>query len=113
MITLLGIVTLGRLPDEQQRHKQLLRELKKIMATQTEIVAQLNAVNEKLVAATAKITKIGTETDSLLTKILALEEIINAGTVSPELQAALDAVKAQADVIESTATGVDDKVPDA
>lgn len=103
----------GRLPGEQQRYNNLLKQLKKIMATQTEIAAELNAVKEKLVSSTNKITKICTETDSLLTKIQALEETINAGTVSPELQAAFDAVKAQADVVESTATGVDDKVPDA
>lgn len=83
------------------------------MATQIEIAAELNAVKEKLVAATGRITKIGTETDSLLTKIQALEETINAGTVSPELQAAFDAVKAQANEVETAATTVDDKVADA
>jgi len=113
MKSFFGRLHLGRLPDEQTRHKQLLRELQKIMATQTEIAAELNAVKEKLVASTNKITKIGAETDSLLTKIAALEDTINAGTVSPELQAAFDAVKTQADALEATAAGVDDKVPDA
>lgn len=113
MKSLFGRIHLGRLPNEQQRHKQLLGELSKIMATEKEIAAELLSVKAKLESSTAKITKIGTETDSLLTKIQALQDTIDAGTVSPELQAAFDAVKTQADTLESTATGVDDKVPDA
>jgi hypothetical protein len=83
--------------------KHDLKELeKKIMATQAELTTQLAAT-------TAKVTKIGTETRTLLDKITALQTAIDnmpAGTVTPELQAAADALDAQVTV-------VDDLVPDA
>lgn len=82
------------------------------MATQAEIASELTATKDRLVAATNKITKIGTETDSLLVKIKELEDVINAGTVTPELQAAFDAVKEQVTALEAAATVADDKVPD-
>lgn len=67
------------------------------MATQAEAAVQLKAIGEQMV-------KVGKETATLLTKI---EELKNAGgDVTPELQAAIDAVAAQAKV-------VDDMVPDA
>ena len=70
------------------------------MATQAELTAQVNTL-------TAKVEKIGTETRSLLTKIDELTEVINTGgEVTPELQGAVDALSAQADV-------VDQLVPDA
>lgn len=86
-------------------HKQDLerieRLLNRIMATQTEIVAQLNAVNDKL-------KKIATEESSLVTKIEELQAIIDGmgDTASPELVAAAQAVSAQADVLDAL-------VPDA
>lgn len=74
--------------------------LGKIMASQAELAAQVTAATEKL-------TKIGVETSTLITKVSDLEAIIAAGgDVSPELQAAVDALVAQAKV-------VDDLVPDA
>jgi septal ring factor EnvC (AmiA/AmiB activator) len=72
----------------------------KIIMTQEELKAELENV-------TAKVAKIGTETQSLLSKITDLEAaIVNAGNVLPEVQAALESLKAQADV-------VDGLVPDA
>jgi len=73
--------------------------LEKIMATQQELAAQVTAANGKL-------TKIGAETGTLLAKIEELKQAIaNAPTVTPELQAAVDALSAQAQI-------VDDLVPD-
>lgn len=69
------------------------------MATQAELTASLNLVNDKL-------TKIGTETATLLTMIEDLRVQVTNAPVSPELQAAFDRVAAQANV-------VDDLVPDA
>ena len=70
------------------------------MASQEEAAAQLAAVNEKIV-------KIGTETSTLLTKIAELQAALEAaGQVTPELQSAIEAVAAQAGV-------VDELVPDA
>ena len=78
-----------------------LNEIKElIMATQTELAADIANV-------TAQVAKIGTETAALLQKVTDLQTIIDSqGGVSPELQAAVDALKAQITV-------VDDLVPDA
>ena len=67
------------------------------MPTQQEAAQQLIDTNREL-------QKIATETQSLLDKITALENAPQAD-VSPELQQAIDAVVAQAKV-------VDDLVPD-
>jgi uncharacterized protein YoxC len=70
------------------------------MATQEEAAAQLEAINTQL-------QKIGTETQSLLDKVTELQNAAAAaGEVQPALQTAIDAVSAQAKV-------VDDLVPDA
>ncbi len=83
-----------------RRLDRIEQTLNKIMATQAELAAQLNDLG-------AELGKIGAETQSLLDKIEELGKIIAAGgDVTPELQAAFDAVKAQAQA-------VDDKVPDA
>lgn len=70
-----------------------------LMATSAEIAQGLTDL-------TAEVTKIGTETTTLIAKVADLEAAINAGTVTPEVQAAFDALKAQVKV-------VDDLVPDA
>jgi len=76
------------------------KTLRKIMATQTEIVAQLKA-------AVDTINKIGAETDKSLLLIKDLQDAVaNQSSASPELVAATDALVAQLKV-------VDDKVPDA
>ena len=61
---------------------------------------------EQLREVRGTIEKIGTETDKLLEKITELEQAAaDADNVSPELMAAIEAVKVQANV-------VDEKVPD-
>lgn len=92
-------IVLAHLACISDRLSLLNERLDKIMATQADVVAQLKTVNDQL-------TKIGTETTTLLKKIDDLTAVIAAGTVSPELQAAVDAVAAQAKV-------VDDMVPDS
>jgi hypothetical protein len=81
--------------------KHDLKELElKIMASQAELAAQLKANTEQA-------AKIGAETQTLLDKIRdLLEQLANQSGVTPELQAAADALKAQLQV-------VDDLVPDA
>lgn len=78
----------------------LLKRLKNIMINQAQLAAAL-------VALTATVTKIGTETATLKTKVeeltLALE---NSGQLSQEVQDALTGLTAQIQV-------VDDLVPDA
>jgi hypothetical protein len=93
---------------------QMHEELHTIMANDAELVAQLNAVNTTLTDVAANVDKIGTETDLLLVKITELENALaNAGNSSPEVDAALAAVTAQAGVVQSKVQGVDAKVPDA
>ena len=68
------------------------------MATQAEVIIQLQAV-------TSQVAKIGTETSTLLVKIDELLAQVANAPATPELTAAVDALKAQAQV-------VDDLVPD-
>lgn len=70
------------------------------MTTQTELANALDAL-------TQTVTKIGLETAATLDKVAELEAAMaTGGAVSPEVQAAFDALKAQ---VQS----VDDLVPDA
>lgn len=71
------------------------------MANQQELAQQVKDL-------TAKVNKVGTETRTLLTKIDELTAIIAEGgtTVTPELQAAVDDLQIQVNV-------VDELVPDA
>jgi uncharacterized phage infection (PIP) family protein YhgE len=76
------------------------RKLNQIMATQAEAAAQLQGIS-------AELTKVAAETQTLLDNVKALQDAATAaGNVSPELQAAIDQVAAQAKT-------VDDLVPDA
>ena len=72
-------------------------KLEKIMATQAELAAQLVAVRDQLVKVA----------DEINDRVAALEAAIaNAGNSTPEVDAALDAVKA-------IAQALDDLNPDA
>ena len=74
--------------------------LEQIMTTQNEIATTLDGV-------TAQIAKIGTETTSLLNRVDDLvAALAAAGNATPEVEAAVAALQAQAQV-------VDDLVPDA
>lgn len=86
-------------------HQEMMRKLDallvqggRLMATQQEMVVQINGLKDQ-------VAKIGTETSTLITKVNDLLAIIAAGPVTPELQAAVDSLKAQVQV-------VDDLVPD-
>lgn len=79
----------------------ILTQLKElIMTTQAELTQGLTDL-------TAQVVKIGTETTTLVQKVADLETVLaSQQDVSPELQAAFDALKAQVTV-------VDGLVPDA
>lgn len=84
--------------DSWQLHL-LIKKVDIIMATQAEMVASLAQVK-------VQVTKIGTETGTLIQKVSDLEAVIaSGGLATPELTAAVDALKAQVQV-------VDDLVPD-
>ncbi len=74
------------------------RKVDRIMASQAELTAQLNTLNDQM-------TKIGTETTALLAAIADLKVQVQNAPVSAELQAAFDKVAA-------SAKAVDDLVPD-
>jgi uncharacterized coiled-coil protein SlyX len=122
----IGSFHIGWLPSEPKR--QEIKLLKKIMASQkviTEDVVKLTETltqtNTKLATATTLATKIGTETDTLSQRIKDLEEALaNQDNASPELVAAVEALKVQAaaqtaavDALSTGLTTVDEKVPDA
>jgi len=78
----------------------ILHKLEKLMATQAEMAASLDAIGEQ-------VTKIGTESAATLARVSELEAALAAaGNTSPEVDAALEALKAQVKL-------VDDLVPDA
>lgn len=87
-------------PTPPEIPASILERLDRIMATQQELADQLTAV-------TAAVAKIGTETQTLLARIADLEAaVVAAGNTTPEVDAALDALRAQVAV-------VDELVPDA
>jgi hypothetical protein len=80
--------------------KSIYKQNQKIMDTQEQLVAKVDA-------ATAKLVKIGEESRKTLQTVAELKEALaNQGSVSPELQAAFDRLEVQVGA-------VDDLVPDA
>jgi chromosome segregation ATPase len=87
--------------------KTILHLLNKIMATQKEVTADLQAVLVQLKKSDGEIKTLQNSTDALKQKITDLEGVIAAGgDASPELAQAVADVKAAAQV-------VDDDIPDA
>lgn len=78
----------------------ILRLEKNVMSTQAQLAADLNTV-------TQQIAKIGNETGKTLQQVTDLQALLAAGgNTTPEVDAALAALKAQAQL-------TDDMVPDA
>lgn len=88
--------------------KLILEKTETIMATQAEATAKLQEVLAQQQKTAGEIGVVQTEVNTLKQTIEDLKAVIAAGNdqVSPELQAAIDAVAAQAQV-------VDDQIPDA
>src|SRR5262245_29553893 len=79
----------------------------------TEVADALNTMTGTLQSVDAGVKKIGTETDTLIAKIGDLETVINSMDDAPQnLVDALNAAKAQADVVAASVGTVDAKVPD-
>jgi seryl-tRNA synthetase len=90
----------GLLVEIFKELKLLNQQNVKIMANQQELAAQINEIS-------GTITKIKGETQTTLDKVQELQDVINnQGGVSAELQAAVDNLKAQVQV-------VDELIPDA
>jgi len=80
-------------------HVQLIHEQnKQIMATQQELAAQINQIS-------TQVGKIKDESNATLQKVQELQDVINnQGGVSPELQQAVDNLKAQVQVVDDLVT---------
>lgn len=110
-ITVLGDLNLTVSPGDPA---PVIERLDSIMNAQDQLVLDISAVTDGLVAATAKIEKIGAETDALNASIAALQAAIEAaGATSNGVLMALATLKAQAAVLAAATQTVDDKVPDA
>lgn len=73
------------------------------MATQKELTDSLNEVLAQQKKTVTEIKSVQASVDTLKAKIVELEAIIEAGgTVTPELEQAVAAVKAQAQVVDDT-----------
>lgn len=75
------------------------------MATQQELAAQLNALTPQLTKINGEIDGLQGVVDTLTVRVAELEAQLAGAPVSPELQAAFDAVKA---AVQS----VDENIPD-
>ncbi len=83
---------------EPQAIALIQERLEFIMATQAETAAAIDTV-------TAKLNKIGGETQSLLAKITELTDALaNAGNTDPLVQTAVDSLTAQAGVVDDLVT---------
>ncbi len=83
----------------RRKLRRLLRKVNVIMATQAQLTAQITALSDQ-------VAKVGAETTKSLQMIADLQALIAAGgTVTPELQTAVDALAAQLKT-------VDDLIPD-
>lgn len=84
---------------ELSKINELNNQLKTIMSTQSEMAAEMATI-------TAQVAKIGEESKATLQKVADLEAALGNQTgVTPALQSAFDALKAQVTV-------VDDLIPD-
>jgi|GEM_PF-5622404 len=92
----------------------LTQKANQIMSTQTEAAELLNATVAKLDAVAVEVDKIGTETDGLQKEIQDLKDAAGSqGNITPELQAAIDAIAARGESLAAKVAAVDAKVPDA
>jgi uncharacterized protein YicC (UPF0701 family) len=94
-----------------------LHKLEKlIMSTQEELATQLTAVNTNLSNILTQLSKVSTEvrnaTQAQLDAILALQGQLANGQLSPEAQAALDAVVATTEQLTASVQSLDDINPD-
>jgi hypothetical protein len=106
--------------EERELFSEIFRRLQiidqhlhNIMATEADIVVQLNQVNTNLKAANAEIAKVGNEQDTLIKQIADLQALIAAGTVGQALVDAAQAVADQAGIVKTGLDTIDAKVPDA
>lgn len=88
-------------------------KLDRIIMTNDELLAAVQAANANLDAAKAVVDKIAGETTGLVTEVQTLKDLLAAsGAPSPELQAAVDALSARVVTLQASLASVDGLVPD-
>lgn len=90
---------------------QNLKEI--LMASNADLLAALNTVNDNVTAIGTEVDKIGTETQGLQKSVADLTTALGNVQTTPEVDAALAAVQASAAVLATKVKAVDDLVPDA
>jgi chromosome segregation ATPase len=99
--------------DQPDGLVQLLERLDAIMTTQAALAASLQVATSELANVTGIVTKISGETQMLLDLVAQLETAVtNAGNLTPEVEAARDALHAQIEATRAAVQTVDEKVPD-
>jgi chromosome segregation ATPase len=90
---------------------------KEVKEKMNALLQQLQEVNASVAVARQQIEKARVEViskiEALNTRISELEEALANGNVTPEVQAALDAVKASLTELKAASQAIDDVVPDA
>lgn len=90
-----------------KHHKSQLSKLNELDNQLKEIMAKQSDLAQEMATITAQVAKIGEESKATLQKVADLEAALaSQDNVTPELQAAFDALKSQVTV-------VDDLIPDA
>lgn len=100
-------------PQTKCKPKDLKKLIHKLMATQEELVVQLQGIKQNLVDIGTAVEKVGSETDKNLLLIKDLQDALNnQANASQELVDAVAAVSNQSIVLKTGVQIVDDKVPD-
>jgi phospholipase/lecithinase/hemolysin len=84
-----------------------------LMASNSDLLAALNTVNDNVTAIGTEVDKIGTETQTLVQQVADLTAAIGNGNTTPEVDAALAAVQATVTSVAGRVQTVDNLVPDA
>lgn len=96
------------------RLHEILHGVKSIMASNADLLAALNTVNDNVTAIGTEVDKIGTETTGLQKSVADLTAALAAGGgTTPEVDAALAAVQANTTSLAARVKAVDDLVPDS
>lgn len=84
-----------------------------LMASNADLLAALNTVNDNVTAIGTEVDHIGTETQTLVQAVADLTAALANGTTTPEVDAALARVQASVTSVAGRVQTVDNLVPDA
>lgn len=93
--------------------KAIQQQNEVIMTNQADATQKLTDVGTKLDNIATEVGKVSSETQALQAEVAALTQAAQNADISPELQAAIDAVATRVDSVAAGVKAVDDLVPDA